>query len=230
MKKTIELTLILLVVALGTLSASPINCTPPQPMTVATVSNTFMLPPVGSPTMTCGPLQFSDFQAIAASPGTPTGLDIVAVSPSTFDPATGTVSVSFNPNFTMMGSGIEDIHLYFNVTATSGKQIFGVDGNIGGTNSHFTESICGGAYSGAGGCSSTLAMFTLFSGQSQGVIPITPSTSIGVFKDIQTIGPGALTSFGQTFETSVIPEPGTLAMFGSAIIGLSAVVRRKRSS
>jgi hypothetical protein len=62
----------------------------------------------------------------------------------------------------------------------------------------------------------------------QGVTLITPSTTIGVFKDIHILSPGALTSFGQTFEVNAIPEPGTLAMFGSAVIGLAVLVRKKR--
>ena len=226
MKKTFGLTLIMLVLALGTLSASPMNCTPAPPLTLATVTNLFIPPPTGSPTMICGPLAFSNFQAVSADNGLSMGLPFIDVSPSTWDPTTGTVSLTLNPNFSVQ-SGIQDIHLYFDVTATS-ADITGVDGSIGGTNSHFTESVCSGGYSSSGGCSSPLTMFTIFSGHNQPVTPITPSTSIGVFKDIQTLSPGALTSFGQTFEVNVIPEPGTLAMFGSAVIGFAVLVRRKR--
>lgn len=232
MKKTFELTLIMLVLALGTLSASPMNCTPTPPLTLATVTNLFTPPPTGSPTMSCGPLVFSNFQAVSADTGLSMGLPFIDVSPSTWDPTTGTISVTFNPNFSvLMAGGVQDVHLYFDVTDTSGD-IVGVDAGIGGTNSHLTESVCSRVYTRSAGCSTTpLANFTIFSSQNQGVTSITPSTSIGVFKDIQTLGPGALTSFGQTFEVNpnVVPEPGTLAMFGSAVIGLAVLVRRKRS-
>jgi hypothetical protein len=175
---------------------------------------------------------FSNFQAVSADSGLSLGLPFDYVSPSTWDASTGTVSVTFNPNFSVPVSGdIEDIHLFFDVTATSGN-IIGVDGSIGGTNSHFTEYVCAGAggYSGGGGCSTaTLATFTVFSGQNQGVISITPSGSIGIYKDVQTLGPGALTGFNQTFEvvSSTVPEPGTLAMLGSAVIGIACLARRK---
>jgi hypothetical protein len=218
----------MLVLVLGTLSASPMNCTPTPPVTVATVTNLFMPPPTASPTITCGPVEFNNFQAVSADTGISLGLPIIVASPSTWDPTTGTVSLMFNPNLSVQ-SGLADIHLYFDATATSGK-ITGVDGSITGNNSHFSESVCSVGYSSSGTCTPTLAMFTIFSGQNQGVIPITPSTSIGVFKDIQTMSPGALTSFVQTFEvtsSNVIPEPGTLALFGTAVIALAGLVRRR---
>jgi hypothetical protein len=232
LKKILCFSLLTLLVLVGNLSATPVACTTTPPVTVATVSDTYMTPPTGSPTIDCGPLVFSNFQAVNAG-GAAVGTAFNFVSPGTWDAATGIVLLSFNPNFSVASApGMEDIHLFFDVTAAAGFNIIGVDGSIGGTNSHYTEYVCAGAggYSGSGLCSSaTLASFSVFSpGGVQAPLTFAPQGSVGIFKDIQTAGPGALTSFGQSFEVSGVPEPATLAMFGGGLL-LFALARRKRA-
>jgi hypothetical protein len=224
----------MLVLAVGTLSATPVACTTAPPVTLATVSNNYMAPPTGSPVVDCGPLEFSNFQAVNQG-GAAVGLAFNYVSPSTWDSATGTVSIAFNPFFNVAASpNVEDIHLFFDVTANAGWSIVGVDGSISGTNSSYSEYACAGAggYAGIGGCTTaTLASFSITSGDpATAIMPITASQSLGIYKDILTLGPGHLTGFGQTYEvTGTTPEPATFAMLGGGLVLLAFARRRKKA-
>jgi hypothetical protein len=235
LKRVLWLSLLtMLVLAVGTLSATPVACATAPVVQVATVSNTYMTPPTGSPVIDCGPLVFSNFQAVNAG-GAAVGLAFDYVSPATWDAATGTVLVSFNPFFNVPAApGVEDIHLFFDVTANAGSMITGVDGSIGGSNSSYNEIVCSGAggYNGSGGCTTTqLATFTIGSGEPPtAIMPVAASQSVGIYKDILTLGPGHLTGFGQTYEvTGTTPEPATFAMLGGGLVLLAFARRRKKA-
>jgi hypothetical protein len=53
------------------------------------------------------------------------------------------------------------------------------------------------------------------------------NTAFNVFTNHGTTASAILTGGAITFQTPSVPEPGTLALFGSGILGLAGVIRRK---
>jgi PEP-CTERM motif len=211
----------------GSVNAAPIDCAPAAPFIVTTVSASYDPNGFGGASFSCGPVTFSNWQAVDASGGNTTGLPLALVSPSYWDAALGVVGLSFNPNFGL--PAVQDIHLYF--TLASSVPITAIDLGVGGTSSSITERACtGGIDPGSGNClGSTLAAGSNFSGMPDIVLPLsTPSTTIEIFKDINKGMNGELTSFTQSF-TSSVPEPASLSLIGLGLFGLGFFGRKRRS-
>ncbi len=230
------------------LSAAPVSCSDnPNTGFLATVAAPGTMPAISSSTVTCGPVTFSLFRAQDASGGTTTGLT-VNESGSTYDPSTGTAVLGFNPGF-VASTTFQDIHLMFNVT--SSQPISAADLRTGGSGSIITERLCTGQNDFASGIcmggSTQLGVLTAASGQINTITltagaggPATTTTSLWAFKDIgKSAGatgsgncsptcPTELTSVGESFTVSAVPEPATFAMLGGGLL-LFALARRKRA-
>jgi hypothetical protein len=209
-------------------SAAPVACVPPAPLTIATVSATYSPSGFGGVTLDCGPVTFSDWQIVDASGGTTTGLPLSLVSPSTWDPATGIVSLTFNPAFVQFNA-FQDVHLYF--TVTSSRQVSAIDLGVGGTTSAITERACrDGIVAGSGICvgglDGQLAAISNGSGMMNvvGEFP-EPVTKFYIYKDIGKGPGGELTSFTQSFTT--VPEPASMLMIGAGLLALAFTSRRR---
>jgi hypothetical protein len=211
----------------SSVSAAPVNCAPAAPLTLTTVTGTYNPSGFDGPSITCGPITFSNWQAVDASGGNTTGLPLNLVSPSYWDAALGVANLSFNPNFGLQT--VQDIHLYF--TVTSSVPVTAIDLGVGGTSSSITERACtGGIDPGSGNClGSTLAVGTNFSGLPDQVVPLsTASTSFQIFKDVNKGANGELTSFTQSF-TSSVPEPASLVLIGIGLFGFGFLKRTRRA-
>ena len=148
------------------------------------------------------------------------------------------VVLNFNPNMYASAGTVQDLHFYFQVTGG----ITGIDLAVGGTNSAITETACStpidraGGNNCTGGVNSQLAVLTNFSGNSTVATMFAGGMStspVYVFKDLMADGrrsnTGAeLTSFSQSFHTSAVPEPLSMSLMGSGLIGLVVVRRRIR--
>lgn len=233
-----------LIVAVGTIQATPVACTPNVAGTLTTVVAS--APGTSLMTLTCSSggtnIIFSNFQAVDASGGTTTGLPInyIAGLGNTYiDTALGIVNVSLNPNFPNVG--FKDIHYTFDVV--SNVPLTSVDMSVAGAGRGtvtIDEIVCSGGTANmnlaTGGCINGSSMLA---NMSQGANSSTPggqqlftpagasSTTLGVFKDIGATNGEGLTAFTQSFHFAV-PEPATFALMGAGLI-LFAISRRKRA-
>ncbi len=228
------------------MSAAPLACAPSgnPAVTLAVVGGA----PTGA-TITCGNIVFSSF--VATDFGNAAGDNFTysqgtlgSSSGTWYDPTTGIVNLAFNPNFSN-GLSPQDIHLTFNVSASGGWMLTGVDGTIGGTGAHYTETVCNGLGNAGSPClngATQLAQFSVFSSNLGGPTSYGPSsfngaatpTSISVFKDIGAITvagqTASLTAMSQSFEftTPSVPEPATFIMLGSGLLSFAFARGRKQ--
>jgi len=229
------------------MSAAPVACTPSgnPAVTLAVVGGA-----ATGATITCGNIVFSNFVATdfgnAAGDSFTYSLGTLGSSTGTwYDSTTGVVNVAFNPNFSN-GQSPQDIHLTFNVSASGGWMLTGVDGTIGGTGAHYTETVCNGLGNAGSPClngATQLAQFTVFSSNLGGPTSYGPvsfaggatASSISVFKDIGAITisnqTAELTSMSQSFEFTTpasVPEPATFVMLSSGLLSFAFGRRRKK--
>jgi hypothetical protein len=185
----------------------------------------------GSITCATNALSFSEFQfASSASGGAtlPTPASVTVTPLQTL----GNEGFSFNPGFSVSSNQSQDVTILFEVTAAPGDLISDLfiffNGASTGTGStSFSETYCTGSFS--TGC-------TTFSvpdaGQISKHIDITPTTHLFITKDFGASGGtsgNASISLVQNNYSNATPEPSALVLFGSGLLGLAGVIRRKLS-
>jgi len=220
--------LALALLSIGVASASLIPCTISGTAFSAAVSNATVV--------TCGTLTFDNFQVLNATPGAG---PVEVLAGSTFNTSTGTANVQFDP----LLSGTADEELLFQVWGGISQ----IDMSVGGSNATVMERACANPIATTGALAflctnpagttnvAPLGQITVASGTT-GQPVFSPQFAITspvyIFKNINTstVGnvPGQLTEFTQSFET--VPEPVTMGLLGSGLLGLGLLRRRSRKN
>jgi len=172
-------------------------------------------------TFSCGSVSFSNFSVTPASPAT--------VSPEIdlthADSTGGSVNLTFNPNLSAP-IGPQDIYFRFQVDGGISQVSLGV----GGMNATVIETACSVPIPttgpGANMCPTTaLATLIAFSppATSTAVSSFGGTPTVFIFKDVGVATGGGLTTLNQSF--SMIPEPGSMILFGTGLIALATITR-----
>jgi hypothetical protein len=91
-----------------------------------------------------------------------------------------------------------------------------------------TEDLCNVAFTSGGNCSGTLlAIMANSTNPFIAWAPFAPQSLIVIGKGISIPSGSSVTDLTNS---QVVPEPGTLALFGSGLIGIAGLIRRKLTS
>lgn len=190
-------------------------------------------------TITVGDKTFSNF---TCSVGTfdefayPSDCSTISVAPST--DTSGNLGILFTGSFGALytptyGSGSVDITIDYTVTALSAlitdlHMLF--NGAVTGNGfAHVTEQVnAGGVVVG------TIAVGNPVPGEETGVVFASgPYTTLNVSKDIELLsGPASgdsatISSIGQYFSQTTVPEPASILLFGTLLLGCGALLRKR---
>lgn len=185
---------------------------------------------------TIGGLTFENFIVLGASGIPPFQVDLVDASTAPAGGGTTSVFLTFNPN---LGNAEmpEDIYFYFTVRGgVTQIDLSGVSLPGSGTSQpSIGEVACASPIPMPGEAGANLcpegtqrAALTVFAGAAgQSSSTFTNTSPLYIFKDIQTPAGTVMSSFTQSFTTTQAPEPISLILMGSGLLGLG-ILRRVR--
>jgi len=223
--KKLLVVLAVMLVSLTAANASLMDCT------IGTVTSV-SYGNSASPMFTCGTLTFDNFVLASATGGATGVVDILGAQ---YNTATGEVDMQLNPNLL----SAQDEGLLFQVWGG----VTQLDLAVGGNDAQVTERACSTpipttgptAFLCPGSLLGQVADYSndpnapVFSGNFNNTSPIY------IFKDLETgngspMGTGQLSNVSQSFEVGTVPEPVSLVLLGSGLLGLGLLRRRARKN
>jgi hypothetical protein len=179
---------------------------------------------------TIGDKTFSDFTFTSFSSGHAHEVNASHLDYSIIKMGTAAIGFSFSGPINAGASQTNGVSIGYLVT---GPGIIDARATISGTalrptpgTGTITEDICPGGIA-LVGCSSPLSLHVVSpSGPKVATANFSPVDEVAVSKTVTAIGNFNITSFDQTF--SQVPEPRTMVLFGSGLLLIGIVVRRKQ--